>query len=623
MEENDKITKIIVNGEDELTDVVSGILNAQTDRIIITFAENSDLLVSTINLSVLQQTAEEEGKVLICQIIKNPIGMRNARLAGIVSIDTPNNPDDEIWEEARKLKEEKLQPKEEIRKIDTKQTEQEKPNEEPSDFEKRINEAIQKSKQDRTASKANDASSHDGLVISVGEDLPIKEEAVSSMPEEIDLSKVDFKNIAEEKTPSRKAPVFKLSNIFKKIKPQNTTDGFKPNSPIKGKFAKLLPIVLVSIAVVAGLVAFIYFNTVPFVKVQIFVKAQDVSLEKDFTGDPNIHEIDFTNFKIPIKTETVEEARSSTVTATGKAYKGDKASGSVTLTYPKSDCTGVSPLSLSAGQVITSSDGKSYTLDNATSIACSSLSTVTVHAVEIGEEYNTPNSYFTVQGYSSAELFGLKSGDFSGGSKTEYTVLSLSDVNTATESLTKSATDDATSALNEKQGTDWTIISDTIKSDVKEGSVKTDVAVGAEASQANLSLTVTSSATYYLSTGFDDGVKSLLTQEAQAKNLFNSDSSMELTLGDNIEKNMTVVKNSDSEVVIKLTANGSVEPKIDKEKIVSDLKGKKWEEGTKYLDNIKYSDKATLYEFNPVNFPKSLYFFPNRQGGILIQVTEI
>ena len=48
-----------------------------------------------------------------------------------------------------------------------------------------------------------------------------------------------------------------------------------------------------------------------------------------------------------------------------------------------------------------------------------------------------------------------------------------------------------------------------------------------------------------------------------------------------------------------------------------------WKDGSAYLDSIKYSDKNTLYEFNPVNFPKFLYHFPSRQGGIMIDVVDI
>ncbi len=103
MEDNSKITKIVVGAEDELTDIVSAIMAAKTEKIILTFAEDSDILISPINLSVIKETADESEKFLVCQIIKNPTGLRNAKIAGIVSIDTPNNPTEDTWQEAQKV----------------------------------------------------------------------------------------------------------------------------------------------------------------------------------------------------------------------------------------------------------------------------------------------------------------------------------------------------------------------------------------------------------------------------------------------------------------------------------------------------------------------------------------
>jgi hypothetical protein len=396
----------------------------------------------------------------------------------------------------------------------------------------------------------------------------------------------------------------------------------RPESPFKRKIKKLLPVMLISIVAIAVLAGFIYFNTGPFVKVRIYVKAQQVSVEKIFTGDPNINAIDFQNLKIPVKTETLNESRSTSLTATGTAYKGDKATGSVVLINPgkSSTCT---TLQLSAGQIITSSDGKTYSLDNAASIACSNFVTVTVHATDIGEEYNSPNSYFTVNNYSDSQVFGTKSGDFTGGTKTQYTVLSQSDVNTASDQLKASSIKEIEDSLNNKQGTDWTIISDSIKTSVDPATVKTDVAVGSAATQVNLSLTVTGTATYYLSNGFNQGIETLLTQQAQAQNLFQSDQNLELVLSDKVQTDVSVVQSNDTSILIKLDAKGSVEPQVDKNQIVSKLQTMNWADGTKYLDSLKYSDKATEYDFNPVNFPHFLYYFPKRQGGIIIDVVDI
>jgi len=614
MEENSKITKIVIGREDELTDVVSGILNAKTDRIILTFAEESDILISAINLSVIKETADEENKILVCQIIKNPTGERNSKIAGITTIDTPNNPTDDIWEKAQ-AQEARVPNTGDIEVENTPPSSQ-SPMDKTTSFENRINDAIKKNRSEIERKKDIKTIHQDGIIISVGEDLPTD----NTPSENPHLSNMDFKDTTKGESQKHvKKPFFAFLNIFKPK--SKITQVPSTQTPLVRRFKKMLPILLISVGFIAVLAGVIYFNTGPFVKVRIFVKAQTVSIEKTFTGDSNIKEIDFAGLKIPIKIESLEESRSSSITATGKAYKGDKATGAVTLTHPNPSGT-CTPLSLSAGQVVISADGKTYSLDGAITLECDSFLTTPVHATDIGEESNTPSSYFTVQNYSSTEVFGYRSGTFSGGSKTEYTVLSLSDVNTASEALKASSISEAEQTLKDRQG-DWTMITDSVKSEIKKDSIKTDIAVGAAATLANLSLTVTSTGTYYYNKGFDAGVATLLTTEAQTKNLFRSDQNLELNLGENIEKNVSVVQNTDASVLIKLTASGSVQPKIDKLEIINTLKGKTWKEGSAYLDGLKYSDKATMYEFNPVNFPTALYYFPKRQGGILVEIVDI
>ena len=111
MDETKKNTKLVIGKEDELTDIVSGILEAPTERVILTFAEDSDLLISPINLSVLLETADDSEKTLIAQIIKNPTGLRNSSIAGLTTTDSPNNPTEDMWSEAEEKKIARLSPK--------------------------------------------------------------------------------------------------------------------------------------------------------------------------------------------------------------------------------------------------------------------------------------------------------------------------------------------------------------------------------------------------------------------------------------------------------------------------------------------------------------------------------
>jgi hypothetical protein len=622
MENEKKITKIVINKEDELTDVVSAILESYNERIVLTFAEETDLLISPINLKVLLETADESEKLIIAQIIKNPTGLRNAHLAGITTIDTPTFPLEDMWEKEGTNRANRLNPPKE-KPISTQEetvSTEELESEGPSDFQKRVAMAIEKG-----SARRKDMNEEKDVLISLDEDLPSKNDEIPIVVDP-DLSKVDF---SEKTVDPQKVSPNKIIKERRSNGPNITTLGgkfksFFSNIPIPTKLKKLGPIIGISVVVLTLLIGFIYINTAMLVRVRIYVEAKEVSVERIFQGDENIKEIDFEELKIPVKSESVEKSRSTNVRATGKAFKGEKAKGKVNVFYKKEgSCVDVAPIALSAGQTI-ATDDKTFTLDSNVSVACNSTAEVPISAIEVGEEYNLASGqFFTVQGFSKNEIWASNSSSaITGGSKQEYTVLSKADVDTAVEDLRKIAVEEGENELRDKGG-NWAIIEDSIKSEVIADSIKTDVAVGAEATEVNVSMKTTSIASYYLKEGFDDGVAELLTKEAQDNNLFESDRDLELELDSDIEKDVSVAENNAQGIKIKLVAKSSVKPKVDKEEILNELKTKNWEEGQKYLKDLEFSDKETNVEFLPENFPEYLRRFPKRQGGVLISVVNV
>lgn len=599
MEDNRKITKIVIGKEDELTDIVTGILDSQNERILVTFAEESDLLISPINLKVILETADERDKSIIAQIIKNPTGIRNAQLAGLTTIDNPSYPTEEMWEKEMLDRARRYNPL--GKRVEKKEavTETKEVVEPKNEFKDRINSALEKSR--------NNQEKEDDILITFDEDIePLGSEEI---PEDEQVNtKVHTKPVVQT------GPILeKLKSILQKIK-------------YPTKLKRLIPLLTISVFVLSLLVAFIYYNTVPFVKIRIYVEAKEVSIERTFQGDENIKSVDFENSKIPIKQEIVEKSRSTTITATGTAYRGEKAKGKVNIAYVKvGGCTGVSALNLQAGHVIvSSSSGQSFKLDAATTVDCNNISEAAVTAIEVGEEYNlSSGQHFTVQGFSSNEVYAMNSsGAFTGGSKEQYTVLSQADVNSGVEDLRKIAVEEGEQELKEKNG-GWEVIVDSITSELVKSETKTDVNVGAEAKDVNLSIKTKSTATYFLKDGFDESIANLLTTEAQQKNLFESDKNLELALGDDIEKTITVIESNKNGIKIKLVAKGSVKPKVDKENIVRELKEMSWDEGQEFLKKQIFSAKETEIVFQPQNFPTKLLHFPKRQGGILIEIKEV
>jgi hypothetical protein len=624
----DKIEKIVVKAGDELIDVVRKISNTQANKILVSFVEDSDILISSINLKVLLDSAEEKESLLVLQIPNNLTGVRNAKLAGITVVDTPSLPTEEVWESAKSSYKDRS---EQISKMKSKLPQDYK-SENITSFEERINSVLDKNKEERVEGKKAQMV-EDSTDFVIDEDISIAE-GVEKVTKKEDLTKVDFKDVPNpiNKSKSKGAFLASITGFFKKFgkKKQVTESRDIHQSPQKSseekkeRLLRLLPKIVIPLVAVLFLAFFLYYYFAPYVRVTIFIESKPVEVEKVFTGNENINEIDFESLEIPIKKETVTKSVSDTVTATGTAFRGDKATGNVTISYINPDgCTDADDtLNLSEGHQITT-DGKNYILTGNLTATCNNYSVVGVEAVEVGEEYNiAAGKYFSVNGYNSSTVYGLNSAAFTGGSKEEYTVLSQKDVNGKVEELTKIAKEEAENSLTDI-GSGWEIIESTIKSEVKEGSIKTAVAIGTESNSSDVSLEVESSATYYYTEGVDAGLNSLLTEAAVNQNLFESSEGLDLTLTGDIEKELQVSEEG-GDVNITLTASSSVEPSVKKDDLIGDLMGMGWEEGREYLSGLSFTaDRDPIIVFTPENFPLKLRRFPKRQGRINLLVEKV
>lgn len=603
-EESKKITKIVINTEDELTDIVTSILESPNERIVLTFAEDSDLLISPINLKVIQETADEQGKYLIVQIIKNPTGVRNANAIGITTVETTALPTEDIWEKEVSKRTERLTPKP-IEK-----------QEEPLPVEEQ---------EEREQEEKEEIKTVEDHGISIDEDLPEKERVEEVT--EPESPQEEEKEEQEEEKKDLPTKTFSLKGIKEKVLPVSSKEKFKrEGKKLNPKTKKLLMLIGVALVLLLGLGGFIYYRTAPYVKIRMYIQSREASIERIFTGDENIKEVNFEEEKIPIKRETVEKDRSSTIKATGTAYKGEKAKGTINIVaLDPEECSDETPRTLEAGHTIISSGGKVFKIDAQVIFKCDKpMQTVGITANDIGEEYNLPQTTsFSIQGYSGTQLKGLASQAITGGSKEQYTVLTQADVNSAVEELKKIAMEEGERDLKDKSGGSWEIIGDSIKSEEAKDSIKTDKKVGEEAKEVTLNLKITSTATFFMKDGFDEKVSELLTNEAQEKNLFETDKNLELTLSDEVEKEITVVENTPESIKIKLVAKASVKPKIEKQTVIDAIKGKKWADGMEILKGFVFSDKETEVVFEPPSFPKNLKYFPTRQGGIFIEFKEV
>lgn len=109
MSENFKVQKIKVKQDDELTDLVTEISGSDADSIAMIFAEPSDMLISPVNLRVIQETADEKDIPIIFQIFDSRAGLRNAASIHAVFTDKAEEITNDMWDRSYKQMKERQQ----------------------------------------------------------------------------------------------------------------------------------------------------------------------------------------------------------------------------------------------------------------------------------------------------------------------------------------------------------------------------------------------------------------------------------------------------------------------------------------------------------------------------------
>jgi hypothetical protein len=690
-EKQKQLKKIVVKSSYELTDVLALITETDTGRVQLTFTEFSDLLVSPINLKVIQEIADEQDKNLILQIISNAAGIRNAQEAGLIFTDSVENITEDFWENSFAEMEKRIRKNEEMLKkssaskqtspivskpvesntIDiadlpkeenmkdtveemveqikedvgdiadkgTDLTDEEEPMmeapQEKSEYSKRVEQAINKSKQVIEQGGVRVVKSG-SLEIALDDDIAQvhmaqeKRENDSQEPLPTKIQGLTGRDLLTEQqnlkdeTPisksSSKKGVFSgvlsvLTPVSSSLKQLFTKIGtfFKSKAGKKGITYILVPTIL---TVVLGL--WLAYRLSPIVNISAEITSIPVAIDEEFTGDPSVTEFSMENSKIRVKKETVDKELSDNAIATGVGSRGEKAGGSVTVKCLKFDGTE----SITAGTVFVSG-GKSYNSVNDIAVSCPGIASATVQANEVGEDFNIPSGSVFSIGVYGADVSGVNDGGaLTGGSKEEFVVISSKDIEDLSKTLIDSAKSDAESELNNYVTDGWILIDSTLKHGDAED-IETDKPVGTETDLFNLSLSTSSSALYYNKQDLEDVADNMLLDAAKEKNLFEDSSDLELILDSEIIKSITFKSVKGNTVKVDMTVSGSVVPKIDEQKILDYLQGMKWQEGTDYLKGLTFFTSEPTVSFSPTWIPESMWYFPSRQGRTLLKITEV
>ncbi|MDE2025999.1 MAG: baseplate J/gp47 family protein, partial [Patescibacteria group bacterium] len=306
------------------------------------------------------------------------------------------------------------------------------------------------------------------------------------------------------------------------------------------------------------------------------------------------------------QTVSVDEKGSLSEQTTGVKQVGTPAKGSVTIVNVSDTA------SLSAGTVLTSSDGKKFTLDSATDVPAGDVITpgttsTNVTASDIGPEYNMPSgTKFTIG--SSATIGAKNDTAFSGGTKKDVIIVSQADVDKLSSDLIKGFEDKAKADLGQQVGENKTLLPFFTKEDISQEAFNSKV--GDQAQNLSLTATVT-----YESIVVD---KTDMTSFASRVLQGNIPSDLVLT-SDGIQTSLSDIQQNKNAVSGTLTMKASLLPKVNTTDLAKSLTGKSFQQAS---DIIKALPQIQSVDFvlspNLPLLPKVLPRIPNHIHVILL-----
>ena len=447
----------------------------------------------------------------------------------------------------------------------------------------------------------------DGQSVAGGESADQKEIIPQINTEETLMETKSPKRLGNVLTLLRNILIFILGLIFA-VAGKINIKKISPLAP-KGKLSIIVPAILILIIVLIASY-FLFIKATITLTVDPKISEQNKSVLFSTTGitDPgrNIIKGEFIS---------VSEDGNVSAPATGKKDVGTNAKGTVII-YNDGDTA----RALAEGAILKAPNGLAFTLDSSTTIkAVASHSanenpppektTANVTANQLGKESNLPSgTKFTVASFDTSELIAINDNPFSGGTKKEVTVASKNDSTKLEGDLLKQLENKARKDLEKQLGQNKILLPVFIAENLSKKSL--NVKVGDEANQLTLTGTVEYQGISYDRDDLIRFSKSLLSK--------NVPSNQEIDYN-NIKTSVLEIKNiNDDEVEANLNIKTLLLPKIDKSKLIKDLKGKSFKATEDLLYKLPQVANVNIKLFPNLPFlPKNL---PAREKNIIIKI---
>ena len=576
-----KDTKIFVDIDDEITFVAEKIVHAQTNRVILVVPEKSEIISSLIGLRMLRKVIDKNDKNIII-VTTDDTGKNIAEKAGFLVDEKIGNINENTWINAISLK-------------------------------KRINDSEKLSKKHVISSEVYEAinNTNNDLHKEQGFEMVNQENLQNESTEDekgFEMVNQETPNIDNKDTNGNAKKViledFEFlvgGDVASNVSNKDKNDSYKENENIKRTFTKKgdqkknrdlssilnkIPkrnksnkknkIVIAMTIFILLIIFIVYYLFLANSSITITTKGSIVKNSTIITVNPNISNISTSNMQIPSKILSVAESGSDSTKTTGtkNVSSGSYASGSVTIGNYTSN-----PIPLPSGIILTDSNGYTCQTTSAVTVpaASSPFSAGTVNANVIATNTNNPapaNDIFTVSGYSQSKLIANNTNAFSSGNYTTTTeqVVSQNDQNSLKQSLTSQLFSKGKSSLSSQSNNNQIIIPQSIKYVIVNATF--DKQVGTPAQVLNLSEQIKVEGQSYSK----NNIQALLKKKLEDSS--NSIKNLQYTIN-------TVSINSTSNITISVNYSAEIFKNLNKQNILSSVKGKSFSSAVKIISSIK------------------------------------
>jgi len=415
------------------------------------------------------------------------------------------------------------------------------------------------------------------------EEIEEETEEEDENEEEIENTDQDENEESEEIKPEEKV-VKEKEKEEKKEEPRIKENMEKKKPPVedlrKSKFKLSRKPILIIVSVCVALLLLVSFIFVPYSTVSIGLKTEDTETETSILADKSVEKNDLAKLTIPATLLDLEKESSKDFSSTGTKDLGEKATGTATFYNAYSSESQTIP----AGTKVTSADNKIFLttavikLPGATLTNCKLINGALVcdttpstvdgqlTAQNNGSDYNIPASKFSITGYSS-KIYAESKSAFTGGVTKTVKVVTESNLTDASVSLKDELSKSSKAELIEKAKTDKLIISEPdIKSEVISESTSKKV------DEESDTFTYSVKMKFYVLGFLDENLKnisrdSVIEKIGSEKMLVNSDQS---------DISYKIIESNVDSGIIKITSllKGKIGPKIDQNKVISEVKNK-------------------------------------------------